>query len=138
MNDKHIWVGYLSLANKKTLVASDDRVDTGNRKTLFLYNQERNDIVEYSREIIEAKLKAAPAADYNVDEIAAVYQKALRKTKPNVYRAVFTPNSGGSSGPKEKKARSVASDDNDSGDEIEMEDSFDMDDDSPADDSEGR
>ena len=109
MKDKHLWVGYLALANKKVLVASDDRVDTGNRKTIFLYNQERNELVEYSREIIQTKLKDAPAADFNTEEISNAYQKALRKAKPNLYRVVFAPSSGGSALPTEKKTAAVAS-----------------------------
>lgn len=130
MKDKNLWVGYLSLANKKTLVASDERVDTGNRKTIFLYNQDRNDIVEYSREIIQAKLSDAPESDYNTDAIASAFQKALRKSMPNLYRLVFTPNAGGSSLPKEKRAAPAPSDDEGMGGEVGFDDEgFDMDDD---------
>lgn len=136
MKDKNLWVGYLTLAAKEILVASDDRVDTGNHKTLFLYNRERNEIVEYSREIIEAKLMDAPIEDYNAKEIAAAYQQALRKAKPNLYRVVFTPNAGGSSIPKEKKpAVAVASDDDEGmGDDGDIDDSFTLGDDDANDD----
>ena len=134
MKDNSLWVGYLALANKKVLVASDDRVDTGNRKTIFLYNQERNEIVEYSREIIQDKLKDAPAEDYNDKEIATAYQQALRKAKPNLYRVVFTPNAGGSAIPKEKKAKASGGKDEAMGDDIEIDDSFEMEDEEVSDD----
>lgn len=134
MKDNNLWVGYLTLANKKVLVASDDRVDTGNRKTIFLYNQERKEIVEYSREIIQDKLKDAPAGDYSDKEIATAYQQALRKAKPNLYRVVFTPNAGGSAIPKEKKSKVAASTDAAMTDDVEIDDSFEMEEDEVSDD----
>ncbi len=134
MKDKHLWVGYLTLASKKILVASDDRVDTGNRKTIFLYNQERNELVEYSREIIQAKLKDAPAADYNSEEIANAYQKALRKAKPNLYRVVFAPSTGGSAIPAEKKSTAVAGADDSDGGVIDTDDDIEVSDDESSDD----
>ena len=138
MKDKHLWVGYLTLANKKILVASDDRVDTGNRKTIFLYNQDRNELVEYSREIIQSKLKDAPAADFNPDEIGNAYQKALRKAKPNLYRVVFAPASAASVLPSEKKSSATANRDDDVGfdtdSEVDLDDGDDAD---SADDWEG-
>lgn len=134
MKNKNLWVGYLTQTNKKILVASDDRVDTGNRKTIFLYNQDRNEIVEYSREIIQAKLKDAPAEDYNAEKMAAAYQQALRKAVPNLYRVIFTPNSGGGAKPAGKKSTATIGDDA-MGDDIEIDDSFDSGDDDGTEDS---
>lgn len=130
MKNKHLWVGYLTMADKKkTLVARDNRVETGKSSTIFLYNQERDQIVEYSREIIEAKLKDAPEADYNADKMAQAYKKALQAKLPNLYRSIFTPNSGIRAPAKEKKSVPVTDDD-----DIEIDDSFGMDDDDTDDD----
>jgi len=130
MKNKHLWVGYLTLADKKkTLVASDDRVETGKSTTIYLYNQERDQIVEYNREIIESKLQDAPEADYDAKTISDAYIKALQNKLPNLYRVIFTPNAGMRMPASEKKA--VINDDDD---DIEIDDSFDMDDDDDDDD----
>lgn len=126
MKNKHLWVGYLTLADKKkTLVASDDRVETGKSTTIYLYNQERDQIVEYNREIIAAKLKDAPEADYDAQTISDAYIKALQNKLPNLYRVIFTPNAGMRVTSNAKKADI----NNDDDDDIEIDDSFDMDDD---------
>lgn len=129
MKNKHLWVGYLTMADKKkTLVASDDRVETGKSSTIFLYNQERGQIVEYNREIIEAKLKDAPEADYDAKKMSDAYKKALQAKLPNLYRVIFTPNSGLRAPAKEKKTALVTDDDDDN-DDFEIDDNFEIDDD---------
>lgn len=133
MKNKHFWVGYLTMGDKKTtLVARDERVETGKSSTVFLYNQERDQIVEYNREIIEAKLKDAPEADYDAKKMIDAYKKALRNKLPNLYRIIFTPNSGVRAAAKEKKVE-ITDDD----DEIVIDDNFDMDDDIDDDDDIG-
>lgn len=130
MKNKHFWVGYLTMGDKKTtLVARDERVETGKSSTVFLYNQEREQIVEYNREIIEAKLSDAPEADYDAKKMLDAYKKALRNKLPNLYRVIFTPNSGIRTSSKEKKAEITENDD-----DIELDDDFDMDDDLDDDD----
>ena len=58
------------------------------------------------------------------------YKKALRNKLPNLYRIIFTPNSGVRAAAKEKKVE-VTEDD----DEIELDDNFiDIDDDLDDDD----
>jgi hypothetical protein len=131
MKNKHFWVGYLTMGDKKrTLVARDERVETGKSSTVFLYNQERDQIVEYNREIIEAKLSDAAEVDYDAKKMIDAYKKALRNKLPNLYRIIFTPNSGVRAAAKEKKVE-VTEDD----DEIELDDNFiDIDDDLDDDD----
>lgn len=132
MKNKHLWVGYLTMPNNgKTLVASDARVETGKSKTVFLYNQERDKIVEYSRDIIEPKLQNAPAAEYDSKKIAAAYKKALRNKLPNLYRIIFSPNSGVLT-PAKKQPTETLSDD----DDIKIDDDFEIDDDDVSDDNE--
>lgn len=121
MKNKHLWVGYLTLSDKKkTLVASDERVETGKPKTLFLYNQERDQIIEYSREIIQAKLKDAPEVDYDSKKMSAAYKKALKTKLPNLYRIIFAANAGVQTPVKEKETASITDDD----DDIDIDDNF--------------
>lgn len=125
MKNKNLWVGYLTMPDKKkTLVASDNRVETGKSSTIYLYNQERDQIVEYSHEIIKAKIKDAPEADYDAGKIAKAYKNALRNKVPNLYRVIFTANSGVHVPVKEKKTDVFADDD-----DIEIDDSIEIDDD---------
>ena len=131
MNDKHLWVGYLTQKDKQVLVASDSRVETGNPKTIFLYNQERNALVEYSKEIITPKLKDADSSDYNASAIGKAYQNALRSSNPNLYKVVFTPSSGGSAVLAEKKTspKPVNDEIDDSDIDVDVELDIDVDDD---------
>jgi hypothetical protein len=130
MKNQNLWVGYLTMPDKKkTLVASDNRVETGKSSTIFLYNQERDQIVEYNREIIKAKLKDAPEADYDAENMAEAYKKALNTKLPNLYRVIFTPNLGVRVPAKAKKTAVVADDD-----DIEIDDSIELDDEDTNDD----
>ena len=120
MKNKHLWVGYLTLPDKKkTLVASDERVETGKPKTIFLYNLERDQIVEYGREIIQPKLKNAPEADYDVAKMTTSYKKALKRKLPNLYRVIFSPTTSVSAPVKEPEPTVISDDD-----DIDIDDSF--------------
>jgi len=56
MSKNGFWYGYLNAGGKSSAVLSDPELDTGNRKTIYLFNLERNAIIEYNREIVEPKL----------------------------------------------------------------------------------
>ncbi|MFO7603962.1 MAG: hypothetical protein R6X06_09125 [Gammaproteobacteria bacterium] len=57
MSDNHLWYGYLEAGTKSTPVLLDHRLNTGDPKTLYLFNLKRGEILEYKREIIEPKLR---------------------------------------------------------------------------------
>src|SRR3569623_1701538 len=57
MNDKQVWYGYLEAGNKSTAVVLDRTLNTGNPETLYLFNLARGEILEYSRKIVEPKLR---------------------------------------------------------------------------------
>jgi hypothetical protein len=77
-----VWYGYLQAGDRSSPVIRDDRLDTGNRKTMYLFNLSRNSILEYSREVVEAKLRdLKPEESAIVAELDAAYKKARRSFK---------------------------------------------------------
>ena len=77
-----VWYGFLQAGDRSTPVIRDDRLDTGNHKTLYLFNLSRNLILEYSREVVEPKLRELkPDEATSIPELDAAYKKARRGFK---------------------------------------------------------
>src|SRR3569833_2072836 len=57
IQDKQLWYGYLEAVKKSTAVLLDRSLNTGNSDTLYLFNLTRGEILEYSRKIVEPKLR---------------------------------------------------------------------------------
>lgn len=86
-----LWYGYLDAGDKSTAVLRDDRMDTGNRKTMFLFNLARGTLVEYTREIVEPKLRELkPTETKLAEELDAAYAEARRVIKAQT-RALNIP-----------------------------------------------
>ena len=76
------WYGYLNAGTRSSPVLRDARLDTGNPKTLYLFNLVRGEILEYAREIVEKKLRdLKPAESGFIAELDAGYKKARRNFK---------------------------------------------------------
>lgn len=115
------WFGYLETPNGKTMVVRNILVDAENKKSIFLYNTQRDALVEYSREIIEPKLLAADEGEYDADELEKAYKRALRKKRPNTYNLLYR-----SSRVSNNSSRATVNEDDD--DDI-LDDEVDIDDD---------
>ena len=77
-----IWHGYLNAGSRSSPVLRDERLDTGNPKTFYMFNLERGAILEYAREIVEKKLRELkPAESGFKKELDAGYKKARRNFK---------------------------------------------------------
>jgi hypothetical protein len=77
-----LWYGYLNAGGRSSPVLRDDHLDTGNSKTLYLYNLVRGEILEYAREVVEKKLRELkPAESGFIAELDAGYRKARRNFK---------------------------------------------------------
>jgi hypothetical protein len=74
---------YLEAGAKSSAVVIDPTLLTGNEQTIYLYNQQRNQIIEYRRDIVESKLR-----ELNSEEAKAVkaLQQAYAQARPG-----FTP-----------------------------------------------
>ena len=77
-----VWYGFLQAGDRSSAVIRDDRLDTGNHKTMYLFNLARNSILEYSREIVEPKLRELkPDEAATVSELDSAYKKIRRGFK---------------------------------------------------------
>lgn len=84
MSNNKLWVGYLDIGDKSSAVIRDDRLNTGNPQTVYLFNLKRNSFIEYRLDIIQPKLR-----ELNADE-ANEYSKDLNKAFTEA-RTSFTP-----------------------------------------------
>jgi len=89
-----LWYGYLEAGAKSTPVVRDERLDTGNAKTLFLFNLARQQILEYTREIVESKLRDLKPSEANIDELNVAYGEARRSFKHPSTRPLNIPERG--------------------------------------------
>ena len=89
-----LWYGYLEAGEKSSPVVRDERLDTGNAKTLFLFNLARRQILEYTREIVESKLRELKSGEADIDELNAAYGEARRTFKHPSTRPLNIPERG--------------------------------------------
>ena len=73
-----IWYGYLEAGEKGSHVAMDQTMDTGKPKTVYVYNFKRDQILEYSREIVEPKLRELNESE---SDMLAELKKAFNKAR---------------------------------------------------------
>lgn len=77
-----VWYGFLEAGTRSSPVIRDERLDTGSHKTIYLFNLARNSILEYSREVVEPKLRELRADESGaIAELDAAYKKARRNFK---------------------------------------------------------
>lgn len=77
-----MWCGYLEAGAKSTPVIADQRLDTGDPETVYLFNLARNEILPYNRAIVESKLRDLHEDETGVvTELKSAYAKARRGFK---------------------------------------------------------
>ncbi len=79
MSKSDIWCGFLQAGEHSSPVVRDTALETKSAKTIFLYNHVRGRILEYSREIVEPKLRELTPGDVPLKELQNAF-KAARKT----------------------------------------------------------
>lgn len=73
------WYGYLLAGERSSPVLRDDNLETGNRKTVYLFNLGRGEIIEYALEIVAGKLRELkPDESGWIAELDSGYKKARR------------------------------------------------------------
>jgi len=76
------WYGYLMAGDSSSPVLRDELLETGNQKTIYLFNLKRAEIIEYALEIVEKKLRELkPNESKWIRELDAGYKKARRSFK---------------------------------------------------------
>jgi hypothetical protein len=100
-----LWCGYLDAGDRSSAVLRDDRLETGNPKTMYLYNLTRDEILQYSRELVEPKLRELRDNEADLaSELKNAYTKARRTFKFTPERVVTTPVRKQTRSPGEKRA----------------------------------
>ena len=82
MAKNSIWCGYLEAGEKGSPVVLDQRLDTGNPDTIYLFNLKRNEIIQYNRRITEPKLRELVEDERAaMPDLKAAYLRARRHLK---------------------------------------------------------
>ncbi len=89
MKKSGFWLGYLDAGSKSSAVLRDADLDTGNPKTVFLFNLERDAIIEYSREIVDAKLRQLSGDEIHLaPRLKSAYAAARKGWSPRSARHI--------------------------------------------------
>lgn len=80
---KKMWFGFLEAGIKGSPVVRDANLDTGNPKTVYLFNFMKERILEYRRDIVEVKLRElAPEEQSLVPELRKAYSRVRETFEP--------------------------------------------------------
>jgi hypothetical protein len=83
MSQEELWYGFLEAGDRSSPVAKDPKLTTGNPDTVYMYNLQRNEIIEYKRAIAEPKLRdLKPAESDQLKELKSAFAKALKEFTP--------------------------------------------------------
>lgn len=95
MSDKQYWYGYLDAGAKSSPVLLDPNLSTGNSKTIYLFNLGRQRVLEYSREIVDAKMRALlPEEQDVIPALQTAYAQAKGTFFPRGSRSLGVPERG--------------------------------------------
>lgn len=123
MSQEELWYGFLEAGDRSTPVAKDPKLTTGNPDTVYMYNLQRNEIIEYKRAIAEPKLRdLKPAESDQLKELKSAFAKALKEFTPRRARPVLEAVPVAVVGKKKGKAAMVEEDVADEADDFD--DSF--------------
>ena len=87
-----LWYGYLEVGKKSTPVVLDRRLPTGNGETVYLFNLNRGEILEYQRHIVEPKLRElGPDEADTVKQLKTAYSQARQNFRSRGGRILHLP-----------------------------------------------
>jgi hypothetical protein len=130
MNEiNNLWFGYLEAGDKSSPVVIDPMLDTGNPKTVYMYNLNANKITEYKREIAEPKLRALNDKETGLtQDLQQGYAVASKEFTPRNHRLNLAPAAAGAAVSARPASRQRIEID-DSLDDLDMDDDLDMEED---------
>ena len=82
MGNGNIWYGFLQAGEKSSPVVRDPALETKSPKTVYLFNYMRGEFLEYSREIVEPKLRELNSDDVFVAELKRAFKAARKSFSP--------------------------------------------------------
>lgn len=104
MSESNLWYGYLDAGEKSSPILMDHRLSTANPNTVYVFNLKRSEIIEYRRDIVEAKLRDLGEEDGSViKELKTAYNKVRSGFVPRGAKISSIPEKGAAV-PAPKKA----------------------------------
>lgn len=129
---------YLDAGAKSSPVVMDPGLPTGNDQTIYLYHHQRDQIIEYRRDIVEAKLRDLSAAEAKTTkELQQAYEKARASFNPRGAAAMAIPEKSAQPAKAAPSRNSDETDGEGEGDDIDFVDDADMLDEDEEDEEEG-
>lgn len=121
-----LWFGMLEAGEKSSPVVRCPKHDTGKSDTVYLYNQKRDTIIEYKREIVEPKLRELNKSEESlIKELTTAYNKAVKGFSPRGGKGAASTEAEPSEKKESRSSMLKMDDDYNDGDG----DDFDLDDD---------
>lgn len=130
MSENNLWYGYLDAGEKSSPVLLDQRLSTANPNTVYVFNLQRSEIIEYRRDIIEPKLRDLGKEENSfIKELKSAYTRVRSGFVPRGAKLTALPEKGATT-PAPKKSAPIATEeeeydelitvDDDDGDENEV------------------
>jgi hypothetical protein len=136
VSNKNLVCKYLEAGSKSSAVVIDPTLLTGNGQTIYLYNQQRNQIIEYRRDIVETKLRELTGEEAkSVRALQQAYAKARPDFTPRGAAILDIPEKG--TAPAKATPVPTPRDDDDS-DDVDFVDDNDLLDDEEDDDDDNK
>jgi hypothetical protein len=83
MSQASLWLGYLEIGDKSSPVARDPKLCTGKTDTIYLFNLQRNQFVEYKVDIVQSKLRELTRDETAIGkELKKAFNKAVKEFTP--------------------------------------------------------
>ena len=123
MSNTQLQFKYLDAGAKSSPVVLDSSLSTSNEQTIYLYHQLRNQIIEYKRDIVEAKLRELSGEEGLLQEtLQQAFEQARSSFTPRGAAALSIPDKATTAA----KSAQANDDDEDSDDDIDMVDDDDL------------
>ena len=104
MSENNLWYGYLNAGEKSSPVLMDQRLSTANPNTVYVFNLKRSEIIEYRRDIVEAKLRELSEEENSIiKELKSAYTKVRSGFVPRGAKVSSIPEKGTETATAKKK-----------------------------------
>ena len=92
MSKHKLWYGFLEAGEKSSPVAIDRNMETGDKKTVYIYNHNKKEILKYVRELAEPKLRELTAEEKQLEgSMKKGFSESLDNIKFKVSKALNIP-----------------------------------------------
>jgi len=114
MSKRKLWFGNLEAGSKSSPIVIDYEMETGEKNAIFIYNHSRKEILKYSRDVVEPKLRELTAKEKDLEaELKKAFGEAMKNFKFKTPKAMDAP---GKTAAKSKPAKPAEEPDVDSSD----------------------